>query len=385
MRKTVIVSDLHLGMTGVDGSGFWSVLSAGNGALDEIRRIQSAKMDAFVKAVEDFSGGEPIVLIGVGDILDLAMSHMRTCLDDLVALLKRLPMVSEFKFIVGNHDHTIWRMWSELRNLVYPMLFGNEPFAGSFFEPTSPDGDGFEPLTKLLTAKLGRVFPVKAAYPILKMDSPEGPMVLHHGHLFGDLYTLVSDVLAPYLKGVSTLHAQTVVNAPTTEFIDWLIGEMGDRMGDEGGLAGTIFSDMQKGKSSSVNALLDQAVDVLLPDGIIKGIPDSWERWIAKKVAKKLVDGTLPHVNIIVSPDRHADKSATRAGAAKWMADVLQDKDVKVFVSGHTHLSDDFEADVGGNKVRCLNPGGWQVEPMYPNADTKMILVDDKGIRLVEI
>lgn len=381
--KTVIVSDLHLGMAGADGSGFWSVLSAGNGAPDDIKKAMAAKTDAFVKAVEDFSGGEPVVLVGAGDILDLAMSHTRTCLDDLVALLKRLPMVAEFHYLVGNHDHHIWTMQSELKRLVDPMLFGQMPEPGSFLEPTNQQGECHAPLTRLLSAQLGRFVPVIGAYPVLKLDSPEGPMAVMHGHLFGDIYTMVSDVLQPYIKGATRLHAQTVVNAPTTEFIDWLIGEMGDRMGDEGGLSGTIFSDMQKGKGSSVNALLDRAVEVLLPDGIIKGIPDSWERWIAKKVAKKLVDGTLPHVNIIVSPDRHADKSTTRAGAAKWMTDVLQDKDIKVFVSGHTHLSDDFEADVGGTKVRCLNPGGWQVEPMFPTADTKAIFMDDKEIRLV--
>lgn len=384
MSKTVIISDTHLGMDGADGSGYYSLLSLGANATDDIKKAIAEKTDAFVKLMNDFSNGENIILIGCGDILDLAMSHMRPALEDLVALLKKLPMVSEFIYVAGNHDHHIWTMYEERKRLCLPMIYGNLPDSGSIFEPTAPGGEPLDIVSELLYRQLGRIFPVKIAYPILKIDSPEGPAVLMHGHLFGDIYTLVSDVLTPYITDTNRVRAQAIVNASTTEFVDWLIGEMGDGMGVEGGLAGKIFSDMQKGSGSSVNELLSRAVDVLLPNGIVKGIPDSWERWFAKKIAKHFVDGTLPHINKITSADRHQDINITRASTAKWLNDVLVDKDVRVFITGHTHIGDDFEADVGGRKVRCLNPGGWQVEPLYLTADTRAILID-KDIKIVSI
>lgn len=383
MKKFAIISDIHLGQTGADGSGYSSMLSRPEAAPLALWAAMVTKQNALVDKLITFAGGEKIALVGCGDILDLAMSHMRTALDDLVALLRKLPMVDEFRFVVGNHDHHIWTMHSELSRSTNRMLAGQMPLSGAVFEPTDPIGDASEPLSRMLSTQLGRFIQVNIAYPILRLDSPEGRMVLMHGHLFGDIYTNISDVLRPYINDPNRLRVDSVVNASTTEFVDWLIGEFGDGMGADG-LAETIYADMEKGKTSSVYTLIDRAVNVLLPDGIVKGVPDSWERWLVRKIGKRLIVGTLPHIDVIASADRHANKSGTRAAAARWLSEVLVDKNVKVFVSGHTHLSDDFEVDVGGVKVRCLNPGGWEIEPLYPEADTCLILVGD-DISLVKI
>lgn len=383
MKKFAILSDIHFGQNGTDGSGYVSLLSRPEVAPEEFQAVLTVKQESLAQTLANFAGPDKIVLVGCGDILDLAMSHMRTALEDLVALLRKLPMVGEFVYVVGNHDHHIWAIHSELARSTDRMIAGEMPLPGAVFEPTAPSGMISEPLTRLLSTQLGRPIQVSIAYPILRLDSPDGRMVLMHGHLFGDIYTKISDILRPYIKDPNRLRVDTVVNAPTTEFVDWLIGEFGDGMGADG-LAETVYADIEKGKASSVNALIDRAVDVLLPDGIVKGIPDSWERWLTKKISKRLIAESIPHLNIVVSADRHADKSGTRAAAAKWLADVLADPEAKVFVFGHTHLSDDFQADVAGIKVRCLNPGGWEIEPAFPTPDSKVVLVG-KAIFLVDV
>lgn len=378
--KHIILSDTHFGMTGAEGSGYYSVLSSGNNVPEEMKNQMKDKIDALYKVVADFSNGESITLIGSGDIMDLAMSHMRPAVAEFINFLSKFPMINELIYVVGNHDHHIWTLHEEQIRLIEPMMDGLLPEPNSVFESTKEEGEESLPLSIMFSKQLGREFRVRIAYPVLKMNSPEGDMLITHGHLFGDLYVMVSDVLIPYLKTTNMLHAQAVVNAPVVEFVDWLLGEMGESMGASGGLSSTIYADTQKGDASSVSALINRAVDVLLNNGIINGIPDSWEKWIVKKISNRAVKESLPHMTgLITSADRYKDTSATRSSCSNWFKEVGV-KDVKVFVSGHTHIGDDFVID----GIRCLNAGGWEVEPSNPNVDGRVILIGDK-IELKEI
>lgn len=386
--KTVIISDTHLGMTGEDGSGYYSLLSSGLNVSQDIKDLVNFKTNSFVKTITDFAAGEDITLVGCGDVLDLAMSQINPAMCDLARLLEKLPMISNFYYIVGNHDHHVWTLRSELYSIVRHLSAGRMPKEGSIFEPTAPSGEPFLLFTKMLSTYLKRPLTVSIAYPTLQMSFPCGQILITHGHLFGDIYTKVSNVLRPYITGTTTLHADTVVNAPIIEFIYWLIGETGDKMGASGGLSSIIYSDIQKGKSSLVNSLIERAVDVLLSDGIIKGIPNSWERWLTKKILKNLVAKSIPHVDNISSSDRHKDTSSAKESVNNWLTNVVKDDNFNVFVSGHTHVSYDFETNINGKKIRCLNPGGWEIEPVVKGsfeADSNIILIDDKEIRLVKI
>src|SRR5262249_481948 len=134
-----------------------------------------------------------------------------------------------------------------------------------------------------------------------------------HGHLFGGLYTLMSEVLADQVPDASDPErVAATVNAPLVEFLYWLLGETGEGIGADGVIE-RIYTDLEKGQDGRIDTLVRRAVDRLLPDGIIPGIPDHWERSAVHAIATWALRKTLsPHAGArrapgIRSRERHQD------------------------------------------------------------------------------
>ena len=380
--KYAVLSDLHLGQKGADGSGSFSVLSQVPEHLPE-KTFADRKMRVLHDRIAAFADGEPFTLILCGDALDLSLSTMREALFDFTMMLRSLPPLQGVIYVVGNHDHHVWSMHSENKRVVQPMMAGRLPVGGSIYEVTLPEGEA-SPLFNGLLAADRIPDGVKLAYPHceLRLQDGDGSMLLHlsHGHLTEGLYTLISRILAPQLKNAPPERAAATVNVALIEVIYWLFGEMGERMGANG-MMEALYSDIQKGKESLFKQLMNEAVGVVLEKGAVSWIPDSWERALVRWIGGKIVEDVVEKGKIDpASYDRHKKASATREGFIKWLDRVGRlepDAGRAAYVFGHTHVGDMF--DVPGAPIQVFNMGSWLVEPELPDPDSYVLLIDDGG------
>lgn len=372
-KKAVAISDAHLGQTGEDGIGYFSLLSS---RCNDVKAKQKRKK--FIQEVKDFVGSDPLTLIGVGDILDLSFSYIRNATVELVDLLRDLQ-ADRFVYIIGNHDHFIWTAECVDRNVVAPMMKGYLPAAGTVYKPDQ--GNFSTLLENMLARQLGYKPTTITAYPTFY--DPEINTTFTHGHLFGGMYTYMSDILGPFLKEAEVLtkyeKIAATVNMPLNQFIYWLLGETGEGMGAEGVME-AVFADMKRGKKAELIKAIDSAVDVLLPNGLIKGIPDSWERkmikWICRRIASHYIKDPKP----ISSLDRHMPSKNSRIKAEEWMKRTENTAPRLVF--GHTHVSDAFITESG---LEIINLGGWLIEPNEPEPDAAALFIDGDKVELRKI
>jgi len=364
--KYVAISDTHLGQDGSEDSGQLALLSSSN----PYRTI-----DRLSKVISDFAGNSPISLIAVGDIMDLTFAYMDTCLTEFTRLLEKLPKFHSIIYVVGNHDHHFWTLHSEYGHTIAPLAEGKMPREGSIYRSTYIHGERFQLLEPLLNGPITLL-----AYPMFRL--PNTSMYFTHGHLFGDLYTFLSDVLAPFAPpGISKADAASTLNVAIIEFIYWLLGETGEGMGANGVME-AIFTDSKKGKKSLLYAAIDSAVDVLLPNGIIKGFPDSWERRIARWIGRNIINIYVKDPRPLTSLDRHMPSENSRKLSQKWIADTIIGDKITL-VCGHTHVSDNFS--VPGKQVNIINLGGWLIDPEENNPDTNVLLIDGDKLELKKV
>ena len=127
MNKIVAISDLHLGQTGSDKLGQYSLLSS---------RAPGNMVDVFASAVAGYAGAERFTLLIAGDGLDLSVSYAEDALADLRDLLAALARAGacphEIVYVIGNHDHHLWSLHSEDKRLLSSLRAGRVP--------NSPDG-----------------------------------------------------------------------------------------------------------------------------------------------------------------------------------------------------------------------------------------------------
>lgn len=378
--KQIIISDTHLGQTGEDGYGQISLLSK---VPNKITRLAEQKLTAFSDVVSKFANGNPVELVVNGDLLDLSLSPMKNCLESLVHMLSALPDVSSLVIIVGNHDHHLWMMHKEFTNSLAPMLEGQYPTPGGLFTPSV--GEACYPLEHLLESKLGRVIDIYLEYPDQISGLQDSTLMITHGHLFGKLYTLVSDLMRDFIQQTN-MDSLAVSNLALVEFIYWLMGETGERLGADG-IMEAVYVDMEQGKSEKLKKIMRAAVDTLLPDGAISWIPDSWERalvrWMAKKAAENIAkkrnhSDTKPHSN-----DRHEPSEKTRAKAKKWISGLINPTNKRVVVAtGHTHIADEWE--IPELNAKLYNTGSWLMEAAHPNPHNRALLVENTGTEFKE-
>jgi hypothetical protein len=380
--KKIVMSDLHLGQDGLDGSGSYSLLSSIPGHMEKERAQADDKIAKLKSRIASFANGSPVTLICCGDILDLSLAYFSQAYQDLARLLKNLPEVQRLVFIAGNHDHHIWTMHCEQTSIINPLINDGTPWGGGIYIPTR-GGETFELFEQSLLKQIGRNVAVDIAYPSYTFDIDSRTFYFTHGHLFGGLYNLVSRILSMFLKEEINEKSSATMNIALIELIYWLCGETGEGMGANGVIE-ALHADSRKGKDSLIKQIVNKGVDEILPSGIIKGIPDSWERKFVKWAIGKFVDRILKDKpQVVVSRDRHEDPEKTRDRAIDWIIKVLKvdDSTKMTFVFGHTHRSG--LASISEN-IDIYNLGSWLVEPENDNPDTELLMIEENGNTTME-
>jgi len=374
--KYVAISDLHLGQNGSDGSGQCSTLSSNPAIFPE---GSLTRRKNFIVSVQEFANGQKINLILNGDAMDLSLANMDFCIEELKRLISDLDCIAEVDYVVGNHDHHLW-----MQNCDELYLKRPTPTYLPIYEPTLPRGNFSSFLAKRISDVQWRL-----AYPIFNIDAHNGERIIFtHGHLAGGLYTLFSRMLQPYIRqNYSGSYAAATINIPITESIYWLLGKMGCEMGTEG-IIEAVFSDIEQGKSSLANELVDRLVDSMFPDGLVKNFPDSWERGILKWAGKRLIKHFVAKNRTrTASMTRYQDDGTTVQEMSEWVCrnsgswtGVFQEEGTNILVSGHTHTIIQKDKILPGKmkpNVEYLNLGSWLIEPGQPNPQSAALFIDD--------
>jgi UDP-2,3-diacylglucosamine pyrophosphatase LpxH len=381
-NKIVAISDAHLGQSGVDKLGQFSLLST---------RVEDNLVLKFAGAVTRFAAGDKVSLVVVGDFLDLSLSYMEDALTDLRALLERVN-VDEIVYVIGNHDIELWSLHCEEKNLLGSLRLGKVPSA----DPSKPGGKGLykitptagEPFT-LLQPLVDQVYgfgdvPITIAYPSYSVQAPDGTLIYFtHGNLFGGLYTTVSDILENKLGVFPHERIAATVNQPLIGLIYWLLGEMGEGMGVDG-LIEHIYTDIQNGDGHDTEELIKRAADKLLAHGLFPGIPDRFERWVVVKLAMHLLRKRLPSSQVGASSDRHGEIEQTEADLLEWVKHVPQLKNrlddtthLTHVVTGHTHVP--YQHLYPETTITGWNLGSWLVEPNHDLPRTGFLGIQRDG------
>lgn len=392
MAKYIALSDLHLGQNGKDCKGQFSLLSQVPDECPAEKERAVSTMNKLCQKVKDFAGNDPVTLIVTGDLLDLAMAYLHDGLQDLVCLLKNLTPVKRLVWVIGNHDHHIWSLHAEETRSLAPLRAGHLPLPGGIYRPTKPEGEDLSLLRTMLSKNVGHDLAVDIAYPAFRLtlhDNKGGlPPELQkvqfyftHGHLLGGIYTTVSQILAPRLPGFAPEQTAATVNLSLIEFIYWLLGETGEGFGADGFME-SVYTDLQKGDSSLVKELINSAVDAFIPEGVIPGVPDSWERSGVKKLGYYLLKKAVGQTDPAKSSNRHQPSEATRREMEAWAINTAKlptNKRVNV-IYGHTHEADLHS--IHSTLINAYNLGSWLVEPGLSNPDAQLLMIDDGAQQL---
>jgi hypothetical protein len=401
-NKIVAISDPHLGQNGLDGLGQYSLLST---------RAPGNLVAAFADAVAVFTEGDKYTLLVAGDFLDLSIAFAQDALADLRELLGSLDWSrrpDEIVYVVGNHDHHLWSLHSEDKRLLAPLRAGILPAnprmgdsitsetlvhldaktnaSKAMYQVTPRHGEDFTILQPLVDSVCGRGrTKITIAYPSYERTIG-GKTLLYvtHGHLFGGLYTDLSNLLAPRLGGLPHDRVAATVNHPLIELIYWQLGEAGEGLGADG-LVEEIYTDIQKGKLSRVKPIVERLVAQILPHGVLWRVIGGLERRLVvdavmAELAKELLS---PPVSANASLDRHADLVSTRAGLVAWLRKIpfirgrLETGDDTIVLYGHTHVRDDYQIPDTG--VHSYNLGTWLVEPDHDFPSTGFLGIDEAG------
>jgi len=385
-NKIVAISDTHLGQPDPQDApkeGEYSLLST---------RVAGNYVQKFADAVATFAHGDKVTLLIAGDFLDLSLAYMEDALIDMRELLKAIK-VDEIVYLIGNHDIELWGLHCAEANLLSSLRAGKIPSHGTLgqhdkviYKITPSTGEPFTLLQPLVDQVYGAgKVPITIAYPSFTRQLADGS-VLHcmHGNLCGGLYTQLSDLLEDKLEGLPRDRVAATVNHPVIDFIYWLLGEMGEGMGADG-LLQQIYLELEKGGDSSIKDLVDRFVAALLPDGIVPGIPDRWERALVAKLIMSKLHNLLPSPGSVgVSKDRHSDADKTHEGVLHWIQTVSPVKEsvadlthTTYIVNGHTH--DQWRHEYPGTRTISWNLGTWLVEPKHPLPPTGFLGFDGNG------
>lgn len=380
-NKLIAISDLHLGQSGADGLGQYSLLST---------RSPRNLVLQFARSAAAFAAGKPVALLVAGDFLDLSLAYAEDALADLRELLSSLVHLDEIVYVIGNHDHHLWSLHSEDKRLLAPLRAGRVPSNGSapgakaLYQATPVEGEPFSLLQPLLDRCFGSPAPrVTIAYPsYVRTLSATATLYVTHGHLFGGLYTELSDLLKSEIAGLPHDRALATVNQPIIEFVYWLLGETGEGLGADG-LVETIYTDMQKGTLSHARVLVTRFVAQFVPnDGVIA----NWKRkLVACAVMTQLEKSLLsPPTSAGASADRYAGLETTRAGLRAWLEAIAWPRDkTTIALHGHTHVWDDYA--IPGTGTHAWNLSSWLVEPSHPPPRTGFLGIEGATARWIDV
>lgn len=386
MAKYVALSDIHLGQNKADKirGGQFCTLSQISTEFADAHRTAEHTLAKLADRVNAFAGADDVTMVVAGDMLDLSLAYVRESLIDLVGLLRRLERVTELVYVIGNHDHHIWCLHSEWERSIGRLQRGELPQSGGMYRSTSRTGERHHMLSELCTKQLGRPVQITCAYPSYAFEHDNAGkrtrFYFTHGHLFGGLYTTLSDILADKLEQFAPEEVAATVNAPIIELVYWSLAQAGDGLGADG-LMEQIYADLQEGRNSEVRDLVGRAVDRLIPDGIITGVPDRLEQWLLVAAVMHVIKKSEATSPGSVSTDRHAEVATTREQLQRWVNRIGMDTATTThFVYGHTHVADEWK--VPDTEIHTYNMGSWLIEPNKPAPQQQLLFIDAAAGRL---
>lgn len=180
--RMIVISDLHFGDV--------------HGLLVDERAIRDLS-----EAISGMGRVDELVLLG--DVFDFWQSPFAEAVaqaKDCMAALFALQNVGRIVYLVGNHDHHVFRMWHESEATTRLMAGDLEPPPLAI--PLSPGGPVFEPLKPA-----GSAVPLFTAYPAYRARVRGKVVLLTHGHVLG---FFERSLWAPSQSRVSSL----VMNKP---------------------------------------------------------------------------------------------------------------------------------------------------------------------------
>jgi len=377
-NKIVAISDPHLGQSGTDTMGQYSLLST---------RSTRNLVHEFADAVTRYAGADKVSLVVTGDLLDLSLSFMEDALTDLRALLAALK-IDEIIYPIGNHDIKMWELHCEDKNLLASLRLGNVPSSDpsdatskALYHITPSAGEPFSLLQHLVDQiyGVGKV-PIKIAYPSYTIPLPDGGLgYFFHGHLHTKLYTEISDLLQDRLAAFPHDRVAATVNEPMIGLIYWLLGEMGEGLGADG-LVERIYTDLQKGDDSQIKGIVERVVAKVVPGGLIARA----ERALLTSFIMHHIGNVLPSKSG-ASKDRHADVEKTLSELNGWIhavsplkERVLDKAHRTIVVFGHTHTPI-LDYRFPDTSVSAWNLGTWLVEPGHDSPRTGFLGIDAQG------
>lgn len=379
-NKIVAISDTHLGQAGMDSMGQYSLLST---------RVEGNLVQKFKEAVARFAAGDKVSLVVVGDFLDLSLSYMEDALVDMRELLAEVK-VDEITYLIGNHDIEMWSLHCEEKNLLGSLRLGKVPSADAslpggkgLYKVTSKNGEPFTLLQPLIDRIYEpRKVPITIAYPSYTVEATDGALIYFtHGHLFGGIYTQISDILQEDLAARSHERVAATVNQPLIGLIYWLLGEVGEGLGVDG-LVERVYTDLQKGKGNETEELVNHAAEKLFANDVLR-----WAlvKWAMHKLKKRLSSSS----DVAASADRHAELEKTREELRRWVDDVhlLENGNLGHpvhVVTGHTHVPDQYlylheDRPHQERPITSWNLGSWLVEPKHDLPRTGFLGIERDG------
>jgi len=298
-----------------------------------------------------FESVSRVVLLG--DILDLTRAPRTDAWNEAISFFQEIfteevfpSRPPEICYVPGNHDHHIWMMLVERRDIITPLeaSLGNSGFATDFpfdvLELNTAPGE-FGPSE---ASFFHAVFPkhiqkkVRVCYPFVQANCQGRNILFHHGHYF-----------------------------------DRLITPMASR------IAGTYIGDIRK--VEDCNALFLEGIYHLACCGRLAREFTLGLYWHYGQVLKEytavrnklgLKPGRMPGERIGGIPVRH-------------ITDIVRDlfeMDSYTLVFGHTHHADTFHDEQ--TSIEIYNTGGWIVDEQDDRVSPGVLDIQDGTCTWVE-
>ncbi|MEW6103632.1 MAG: metallophosphoesterase [bacterium] len=325
MEKVVVVSDLHLGEEGCS-------------LRDE------AIVSSFIEELK--AQGEIDQFILLGDILDLSMGGFSKATEDAKPFFEAILGVDikEILYLPGNHDHHLWVLEAEHRDIIQKIRNGGIPESPNYIR----EFKGKETfISGIFPDSMKDKLIVKYPNHIAKVK--EKRYFFHHGHYLSTEGTLICNI-DEALKKCDSLNDFELENSPIHELIQYSL-EQAPHMKEK-------IKEAWKGGGEQL--AMFTVIDEML---------DSFKKWqyffsplirfflIINLIKPKPIRGTKIDNKMIERIENYIK---------------LSEETCDCFVFGHTHIP---EGKIK-NSLIIANAGSWLNEG--DGASNSYIVIDDK-------
>lgn len=375
--RYVVLSDMHLGQD-------QSVLTALDGVtrvFDRTAPMLGLVMDSLAELIGRNEGQQPVTLILMGDILELAFAELHESgmvFERFASLWQRdgRSLFNKVVYMPGNHDHHLWEFArgsayiESLRGLA-PGAALPESLHTTGIVRGVPGGELlFHTLLKRALGALADDIAVEVVYPnyALRTADKDRMVLLHHGHFFESIYYMMTTLLQMVFPEVKKPETVSAIEKENFGWIDFFWSMLGHQ--------GLVGEDVERIYDVLPYPHKLEHLVKHLADGMI----GSWhaghlEKWVAREALEKLIEyyfGRLGdhgrrHPGSVLSDSDKAKMGAYLAGPLhrQVVAEMGGLSDDLTVIFGHTHKPFEAVWDFAGfaDRVKVYNTGGWAIDP----------------------